>query len=209
MTLSNGTVPDESQKLGEIIEASTVQVVAQSYELNVAPPFGSLVRMPHGPPRTSGAVYGVVTCIETTALDASRRPMARGQDADSRQAVFEQHPQLTELFRTHFTIHVLGYAMGDGIHHALPPLPPEIHQFVYTCTREQVGTFTASPGYLPLLLAATGPAGDEAVSTFLRGASAVRSPSDAESYLVAAAKQLIVLLRGDATRLNTLLGRLA
>ena len=208
MTLANHGASGGSQKLGEVVEASTVQVVAQSYELNVAPPFGSLVWLPQGPPGASGALYGVVTLIETTALDASRRPMARGQDAESRQAVFEQHPQLTELFRTHFPIKILGNATDGTIRHTLPPLPPEIHQFVYTCTREQVGMFTDSPGYLPLLLATTGPAADEAATAFLQAAAAVRSPGEEQSFLVAAAKQLIVLLRGDATRLNTLLGRL-
>ncbi len=207
MTLpSAGPSPIGTQKLGEIIEASTVQVVAQSYELDVAPPFGSLVWLPQG---VSGdEVYGVVTLIETAALDASRRPMARGQDAESRQAVFQQHPQLAELFRTHFTVKLLGYAAAGTVHHALPPAPPEIHQFVYPCTSEQVNTFTFSLGFLPLLLAAAGPTADEVTAAFLAAAAAGRLPADAQRFLVSAAKQLVVQLRGDAARLNRLLGRL-
>lgn len=188
---------------GEVIESSTAACVAQSYELDTAPPLGSLVSVP----RADGAftIYGVVSSIETRPLDPSRKPIARGRDVTTLQEIHDQHPQLKELFRTEFTFKVLGYEESGTLHHYLPPLPPEVHQLVYTCTSEQVHQFTDRLTFLPLLL--SGRDADEVAGAFLRTAAAVRSPN-AQPFLVQAGKAAVDFLRGDAPRLNALLARL-
>lgn len=98
-TLGMEAVPE---RCGEVMESATATVLAQSFQLNVSPPFGSLVWMPQG--AGDGAAFGVVTGIETRSLDPAHRPVARGHDAGSLPAILERHPQLTELFRTHFSI---------------------------------------------------------------------------------------------------------
>lgn len=194
------------EKCGEVMESATAAVLAQSYELNVAPPFGSLVWMPRG---EEGAVFGVVTGVETRSLDPGRRPVARGHDAASLPAILERHPQLTELFRTHFSIRVVGFAAGGVVSHGLPPLPPEVHQLVYPCTRTQVRVFVDGPGWLPVLLGNPSPDANEVTAAFLRYAAAQFPAAEATAFLVAAAKHLVALLRGETPRLNYLLGRLA
>jgi hypothetical protein len=188
--------------VAEVIESSTTECVAQSYELDNAPPLGSLVTVS----RTDGAItiYGVVAAIQTLPLDPARKPIARGKDATTLQDIHDQHPQLRELFRTEFTFRVLGYQEAEALHHYLPPQPPEIHQLVYTCTGEQVNAFTDVLTFLPLLL--SGRDSDEVAGAFLRTAAATRL--NPQPFLVQAGKAAVDLLRGDAPRLNALLARL-
>ncbi len=188
---------------GEIIESATAECVAQSYELDMAPPLGSLVSVPRAD--RAFTIYGVVSSIETRPLDPSRKPIARGKDVATLQEIYDQHPQLRELFRTEFTFKVLGYDQAGALHHYLPPLPPEVHQLVYTCTGEQVRKFTDRLTFLPLLL--SGRDADEVAGAFLRTAAAARS-TNAQPFLVQAGKAAVDLLRGDAPRLTALLARL-
>lgn len=188
--------------VAEVIESSTTECVAQSYELDNAPPLGSLVSVP----RADGAItiYGVVAAIQTLPLDPARKPIARGKNATTLQDIHDQHPQLRELFRTEFTFKVLGYEEASTVHHYLPPQPPEIHQLVYTCTGEQVHKFTDVLAFLPLLL--SGRDADEVAGAFLRTAATTRP--NPQPFLVQAGKAAVDLLRGDAPRLNALLARL-
>jgi len=142
------------QQVGEVIQSGTGSFVAQSYSVNEAPPFGSLVRARLEGQETT--IYGVVSKIETSPLDPSRRPVARGQEAGSLAEIYQDHPQLKELFRTEFTATVVGHARDGSLYHHLPPLPPEIHQLVYSCADEEVAAFTRGFGFLPLLLAGQG-----------------------------------------------------
>ena len=64
-----------SERIGEVVEAPSTTFVAQCYQLNGAPPLGSLVRT--GDPAIQGVVYRVVT----EPLDASRPVLARGESA--------------------------------------------------------------------------------------------------------------------------------
>ena len=193
-------------KVGEVVQAATAELLVQSYHVNEAPPLGALVQAAQGEGVT---VYGVVASIQTAPADPSRKPLARGEAADSLQAIYNENPQLTELFATHFTVRVLGYAQSDEILHAFPPLPPEIHQLVYACPEPELVRFTESLSFLPLLL------GDrenlvatEVIIAFLRHASQARG-ADGRSFMVGAGKRLVGLLRGDPIRLSTLLERLA
>ena len=194
------------QQVGEVIQSGTGSFVAQSYSVNEAPPFGSLVRARLEGQETS--IYGVVSKIETSPLDPSRRPVARGQEAGSLAEIYQDHPQLKELFRTEFTATVVGHARDGSLYHHLPPLPPEIHQLVYSCADEEVAAFTRGLGFLPLLLSGQGtPGPEEVVAAFLRHAARARG-EEGHAFLVRAGKQLVPLLRGESVRLTSLLAKL-
>ena len=64
----------EAERVGEVIEASTTDFVAQCYELYQLPPLGSLVKTRDLPLE----LYGVVYQAATTSLEPGRRPIARG-----------------------------------------------------------------------------------------------------------------------------------
>lgn len=194
-------------RAGEIIETASDRFVAQSYVLNQAPPFGSLVRA-SGQADGGSTVYGVVAQIETSAVDSSRRPVARGQEAGSLTQLYQEHPQLRELFCTTFSALVVGFSSDGVVRHYLPPLPSPVHQFVYQCMPEEVAAFTQELTFLPLLLSARGLAeAQEVTAAFLRQAAQTHG-EEREAFLVRSGKQLVGQLRGDPTRLASILARL-
>ena len=85
-------MPEKSNRVGEVIEASTTQFTSQCYELYEMPPLGSLVR--------TGDIYGVVAHAATKGLEPGRRPIARGRDEESEAAIYQENPQLARLLRS-------------------------------------------------------------------------------------------------------------
>jgi hypothetical protein len=186
-------------KIAEVIEASTVQFTAQSYELYELPPLGSLVK--------TGAIYGIVGHAKTAGLEPGRKPIARGKDEASEEAVYHSSPQLAKLLRSEFTALVAGYKDGNKILQYLPPQPARIHGFVYLCQPDEVKEFSRSFGFLNILANAALPIpAEELIAAALRQMS--RPHEDSRAFLVAAGKDLANLLSSDFIRLKNILGRL-
>ncbi len=192
-----------SQKVGEVVEATTTEFIAQSYELHQAPAFGSFVRASDG----AIQVYGVVCHVATTSIDPGRRPIARGKDEAYEDDVYRNNPELPELLRTEFTAAVVGFVEGDTVRQYLPPRPPRIHSFVYGSSDGEVNAFTEKLDFLqPLVSARMQAPVDELIAACIRHACQARQ-SD-RSFLVKAGKELAVLLINDVTRLNGILRRI-
>ena len=190
-----------SSKIGEVIEASTGEFMAQCYELHQPPPFGSLVKAREG----EVEIYGVVSRAETTSIEPGRRPIARGREEAEEEDVFRSSPQLARLLRTDFTALVVGHEEGQKLHHYLPPRPAKIHSFVYLCDAEEVEKFSQSLDFLSILVGVVVQA-DELIAASLRHAAAAhRDPGD---FLTRAGRELAVLLGGETNRLNTILRRI-
>src|SRR5512146_2632287 len=89
----------DEQIIGEIIEASTTEFVAESRELHSPPPFGSFVKVKwpdniEGDPfELQPAIYGVVHHASTCPVDTGRRLRAFWKDEDELK---EQQPELDE-----------------------------------------------------------------------------------------------------------------
>jgi len=194
---------DELQRVGEVIEASTNDFVAQCYELYQSPPLGSLVKT-----RDSGVeLYGIVYNATTTSFEPGRRPIARGKDETSEEAVYQASPQLLKLLKSEFSALVVGHRQGDKLHHYLPPKPARIHGFVYLCSPEEVKEFSQSFDFLNILINTRLPvAMDELVAACLRQMSQVYE--DRRAFLVAAGKELAILLSGNFNQLKAILGRI-
>jgi len=189
-----------AERVGEVIEASTTDFVAQCYELYQLPPFGSLVKT-----RDSHTeLYGVVHHATTTGLEPGRRPIARGKDEESEDAVYQSNPQLSKLLRSEFL--VIGYK-DEKLHQYLPPKPARIHGFAYQCTPEEVREFSQSFDFLNILLNTHIPVPtDELIAACMRQMSQVFE--DPRTFLVAAGKELAILLSYDLNQLKAILGRL-
>ena len=194
---------DELQRVGEVIEASTTDFVAQCYELYQSPPLGSLVKT-----RDSGVeLYGIVYNATTTSFEPGRRPIARGRDETSEEAVYQASPQLLKLLKSEFNALVVGHRQGDKLYHYLPPKPARIHGFVYLCPPEEVKKFSQSFDFLNILLNTRLPvATDELVAACLRQMSQVYE--DRRTFLVAAGKELAILLSGNFNQLKAILERI-
>ena len=194
---------DQEQRVGEGIGASTTDFVAQCYELYQSPPLGSLVKT-----RDSGVeLYGIVHNATTTSLEPGRRPIARGKDEKSEEAVYQASPQLLKLLRSEFGALVVGHRQDDKLHHYLPPKPARIHSFVYLCPPEEVKEFSQSFDFLNILLTTRLPVPpEELIAACLRQMSQVYE--DRRAFLVAAGKELAILLSGQFNQLKAILGRI-
>ena len=135
---------EEAQRVGEVIEASTTDFIAQSYELYEIPPLGSLVKTWE----QDVEIFGVVYRATTTGFEPGRRPIARGKDEASEEALYQANPQLMKLLKSEFGVLVLGHRLRNGLHHYLPPQPVHIHGFVYLCSPEEIREFSQSFGFL-------------------------------------------------------------
>ena len=189
-------------KIGEVIEASTGQFVAECYELHSPPPLGSLVKTSDG----DVEIYGVVCNAATESIEPNRRPIARGKEEATEEGIYRQHPQLSKLLRTTFDTLVIGHDQRNELHHYLPPRPPRVHSFVYLCEQDEICRFTQSLDFLPILRGAKAGAVDEIVSACLRQASCAHD--DQRAFLVKAGKELAILLGSELNRLNAILRRI-
>ncbi len=194
---------DEMQRVGEVIEASTTDFVAQCYELYQSPPLGSLVKTTDLPVE----LYGIVYNATTTSLEPGRCPIARGKDEASEEEIYRSSPQLLQLLRSEFTALVVGYRENEKLYHYLPPKPARIHGFVHLCLPGEVKEFSQSFDFLNILINThlPVPAG-ELIAACLRQMSQVYE--DPRSFLVAAGKELAILLSGEFNQLKAILGRI-
>ena len=190
-------------RLGEVIAAGTTEFTAQCYELYQLPPLGSLVKTKDG----EMELYGIVYNAANTSLEPGRKPIARGKDETSEEAVYQSSPQLLKLLKSEFGALVVGYRKDGKLYRYLPPQPARIHGFVFQCSPEEVKEFSQSFAFLNILLNTRLPvAVEELVAASLRQMSAVND--DRHAYLVAAGKELAGLLGNEYNRLRTILGRL-
>ena len=193
----------EIERVGEVIEASTTGFTAQCYELYQMPPLGSLVKTGD----SAAELYGIVYNATTTSLEPGRRPIARGRDEESEEAIYRSSPQLAKLLRSEFEVLVVGYKEGDRLYQHLPPQPARIHGFVYQCSPDELQDFGKSFDFLNIILNAHLPVpGEELVAASLRRMS--QAHDDRRAFLVAAGKELAILLSGNLNQLNAILGRI-
>jgi hypothetical protein len=193
----------EVQRVGEVIEASTADFVAQCYELYQLPPLGSLVKTGD----SSVELYGIVYNAATTSLEPGRRPIARGKDEESEEEIYRSSPQLKKLLKSEFEALVVGHKQGSKLYHYLPPKPARIHSFVYQCTPAEVTEFGRSFDFLNIIINARLPVPtEELVAASLRQMS--QAHEDQRAFLVAAGKELATLLSGNLNQLKAILGRI-
>ncbi len=193
----------EAKRVGEVVEASTTEFTAQCYELYQLPPLGSLVKARDG----AVEMYGLVYHATTTSLEPGRRPLARGKDEATEEEVYRSNPQLNRLLSSEFSALVVGHKQGDRLYYYLPPQPARIHGFVYLCPPEEVRGFSQSFDFLSTLLNTHLPVSpEEFTGASLRQMSQVYE--DQRAFLIAAGKEMAMLLGGDYNRLRMVLGRI-
>ena len=192
-----------SDRIGEVIKASSTEFVAECYELYELPPLGSLVNVGEAAEQTFGIVYHATTA----SVEPGRRPIARGKDETSEEGIYKSSPQLEKLLRSEFSALVVGYGNDRAVRQYLPPKPARIHSFVYVCSSEQVKTFSWSFDFLNLLLNTSLPVSvEELIAATLR--RMCQAHEDSQVFLKAAGRELATLLSSDYSRLRAILGRI-
>lgn len=193
----------DSAKIAEVIEASTTEFVAQCYDLDGAPAFGSFVRVRD----RAIDIFAVVSEVRTASVDPGRRPLARGQDADDEEQLYRDNPEIRELLRTELTATVVGFREAEEFKHYLPPRPPRIHGFVYQCADAEIEAFTDRLDFLQTLLASPNRVAlDELIAAAIRSACQARGGDRA--FLIRAGKEVATLLANEVNRLNGILRRI-
>jgi hypothetical protein len=191
-----------SDRIGEIIETSTVDFWAESAALHDLPALGALVavQLPDGL-----TLYGVVAFGQTGGIDPARRAVRRGNDDVYDAAIYAEHPELNRILRTTFRVAIIGYEEpGSTPRHHLPPCPPPLHYSVLRCDAGSVRTFTDAPRYFPILAASEGEvAPEQLLAAHIRTVWRDRGRDDA--WLAAAGQQVARLLKRDYDRLVTVL----
>ena len=191
-------------RVGEVIESSTTELIAQSYTLHAAPPFGTLIRANDG----ESDVIGVVSSIRTAGIDPGRRPIARGFDEQTEEDVYRNNPELGAVLRTEFTALIVGYRDRDGVYYQhYSKQPPRLHAFVYTLASDEVLAFTQKLEFLNALLGASAnDTSDQLLAACLREASL--DWPESRAFLVGAGRRMAALLPADAGRLSRILDRM-
>jgi hypothetical protein len=197
------TQEPQPQRIGEVIASSTTGFTAQCYELYELPPLGALVKTHDG----ALELYAVVYQATTQGLEPGRRPIARGKDEASEEAIFQTSPQLSKLLRSEFSALVVGHKEDDKIYQYLPPRPARIHSFVYACPTEEVKAFSQPFAFLNIIIKAnlTVPV-DELIAATLRQMS--QTHEDSRQFLLSAGKELATLLGREYGQLRAILERI-
>jgi len=191
-------------KIAEIIDAGTTDFTAECYELYKIPALGSLVKTIDSPVE----IFAVVCYSSTTGIEPGRRPIARGKDETTPEAVYQSNPQLLKLLRSEFQALVVGFKNGDKILPYLPPAPARIHGFVLVCSPLEIAEFSRSFEFLTLLIKSdTQTPPEELIAATMREMSRVQP--DPQAFLIAAGKKIVTLLSGDYRRTKAILGRLS
>jgi hypothetical protein len=201
--------------IGEIVESSTTEFLAQACELDFAPPFGAFVEVATEDGLT---IYGVVAHVQTAGIDPGSRAIMRGHGDVRDERIYQENPDLPLVLRTTFRALVVGFSEGHGVgrpgppgagsrlYQFLPPRPPRLHYSVSICAPETVRMFAATGlDYLGAMLNATDVPADELLAANLRY-TAVQMPDSGE-FLQLAGRELAQLLRADYARLTAILRR--
>lgn len=190
--------------IGEIVRAHTAQfsaAVPPSLLTHSTLPvqLGSLVKVE----TARLPVYGIVSFIEHLPLDASRKVLPHGRSRDNLR---REMPQVFELIQTEFTALAVGYEVASGkLVQAVPPTPPDLHDFVYpTSSEERARFFNQTPTFLRLILQSRDTLPDEILVAFFRHYQAELG----RQQLIALGKELSYLLGDDHRRLESILMRI-
>lgn len=193
----------DAERLGEVVAADTSGFTGECYQLYGLPPLGGLVRTRAG----EVDIYGVVALCATTGLEPGRHPVARGHESADEADILKENPQLAALMRSEFSAIIIGHRNEGTLSQYLPPAPARIHGFIYAATDAELAEFGQSYSFLPRLLGNPGPvASDELVAACLRQLARVQP--DRRAFLVAAGKELAMLLGGEYQRLRQVLERI-
>lgn len=197
-----------SKKVGEVISSNTTSFLAQCIKeennlltLPQAPYFGSFVRAEGE--EIGFDIIAVVYEISSGSIDSVHRPTAMNL---SRTELRNQQPQIFDLLKTDFSAIIIGYMMNDRIYQTIPPHPPQIHDFVYSCSANEVKQITQKMDYLRILLNSGTILCEELVEASIRNAYVARGND--RGYLIDVGRELSNLLKDNYDRLSAILRRI-
>jgi hypothetical protein len=134
----------KNQYFAEIIESSLENWIAQSWQWDQFPIFGSVLIVEN----EKRKLFAIVHQIQTGSMDSSRQPFAYKK---TEEELKKEQPQIYEFLRTTFSCLILGYQDNEDVFHALAPKPAKIHSFVRNATDQEISNFFRNSQYLQVL----------------------------------------------------------
>lgn len=186
----------------EVIQSSLHSWVAQSWQWNQFPSFGSLVTIE----TQQRTLFGLVHQINTGSMDPSRYPFAYQKTYEELMA---EQPQIFEFLKTTFACISVGYQEQGKIYYLTPPEPAPIHAFISPMEAQVCRQFFANQGYLPLIFAASSQlySLDELLLALLRHQATLGTLA-APDKLTSFIDQFCLLTGNDYRRLKLFLQRI-
>lgn len=191
--------------VGEVIAVTTISFAAQSYVLNQAPPFGSLVAT-HGPDGRTH--FALCAGTETGGIEPGRHAMAWGGAEDGEVDIYARQPQLAHVLRTTFSCVLVGYLDAGGrMMQRVPPRPPRVHERVWPAEEATACRFFDDLAFLRFLLRAGVEPVEDLIAASIGQAYRLRGAD--RVFLVRAGRAVASLLAEDHDRLTAVLELLA
>ncbi len=125
----------------EIIESSLHVWLAQSWQWNCPPDYGSLVTVA----QEGRTLIGLVYEVGTGSMDPTRYPFAYQK---TQEELLREQPQIFEFLKTTFSCLVLGYHHQDRMRYITPSQPATIHSFVHPISDDLNRQFFAHDQYI-------------------------------------------------------------
>ncbi len=135
------------EPLAEVIESFLDSYLAQCWQWDDVPDFGSLVFTR----RDKNTIFGIVIQIQTGSSDPIHYPFPYKKTEEELMA---EQPQIFEFLKTTFMVQIVGYLEEDKhqtLSYQLPTKPCKIHSFVSKTSQEIATQFFSKPDYLYLL----------------------------------------------------------
>ncbi len=137
-----------SKAFAEVIESNLDHFIAQCWEWDQFPSFGSLLTITND----SLTFIGCVTQIHTGSMDPMRYPFPYQKTEAELRA---EQPQIFEFLKTTFTVQIIGHKNDElnasSFSYFLPPKPARIHSFVNYASMDTYANFFQKPLYLNVL----------------------------------------------------------
>lgn len=135
-----------NKPFAEVIESSLHGWLAQSWQWDQFPLFGSLV----GIQQDQRIHIGIVHQVQTGSMDPMRYPFPYKK---TEAQLLKEQPQIFEFLKTTFNCLAIGSCHKGRLAYVLPPQPPKIHSFIQPLERDLIKQFFSNEQYLHTLFA--------------------------------------------------------
>jgi hypothetical protein len=190
--------------IGRLLRANTRGCVA-GCQINLPfPAFGSLVSIPLA---EGVKAYGLVTDIHIDDDGLVRQLAASGTLPEE----VIQDNRLNRNVPVELSVLFVGYSETEKVSHLLPPRPPLSLDRMFTCSEEEIRSFTSAGrfGYLRHILGAQDIPAADLLAAHLMQAGRAQAAKDNTTWARDAIQEVITLLRDDHAVLTAVLGAIA
>jgi len=194
------------QAIAEVISSSITGFVAECpHETDKKdcpkPYFGSYVCVESS--NANLKYLAIVYNITTAPADSVHRPVAFGM---TREQLQKEQPQIFLLLQTQIHALIIGFIRDNKGFSYLPPRPPEVHDFVYFSTKDDIKKIGENFDFLRLLSEVNIIAGDELIAAAIREAYLINNKN--QQFLLKAGQALTQIFKSDSQRLLAILKRI-